>query len=136
MTPGVIRDPSGTDRLATAVVCLGVKLAVMDKTVCVSSRCIQSALNVSGSADEQGRVVLYGGSRQRRNRWWLRFLGNKLAMAPSGFRIKRCCTSRDPGLFGGRQELDLDGKLHAFSVYRNRLRGKVQKDRKDRKDRG
>jgi hypothetical protein len=73
MTPGVIRDPSGTDRLATAVVCLGVKLAVMDKTVCVSSLCVQSALNVSGSADEQGRGVLYGSSRQRLNRWWRRF---------------------------------------------------------------
>src|SRR5262245_25522629 len=38
-----------------AVVCLGVKLAVRNKTVCMSSLCIQSALEGSISADEQGR---------------------------------------------------------------------------------
>jgi hypothetical protein len=75
-----------------------VKLAGVDKTVCVSSPCVQSALEGSSSADEQGRGVLYGGSRQRRKGWRQRFFGGKtFAIAPSGVRLNCWCGSRGPG---------------------------------------
>src|SRR5262249_14412611 len=73
--PPAVRGPCGKDRLAPAGVCLGVRLTVMDKTVCVSSPCVPGALYGSSSVVEQRRSVLYDGSRQRRNGWLQRFLG-------------------------------------------------------------
>jgi uncharacterized protein len=92
----------------------------MDKRVCVSLLCVQSALYVSSSADEQGRGVWYGGSRQRWNRWWQRFFGEKLAMEPPEIRIKRWCRSRGPGE-GHLGKIGLHSTHFGTTAYMNDL---------------
>ena len=58
---------------------------VMGNTVCVSSPCVQSALERSISADEQVRSALYAGSRQRQKGWWQHSLGETFCnVAPPG----------------------------------------------------
>jgi hypothetical protein len=41
--------------------------AVMDKAICTLSLCVYGALGEAITAELQGRKVLYGGFRQRRN---------------------------------------------------------------------
>ena len=73
--PPALRGHRGANRPTAAGVCLGVRRAGMNKTVCVSSPCVQGALEGSSSEDEQGRSVWCGGSRQRRIGWRQRIVG-------------------------------------------------------------
>jgi hypothetical protein len=58
--PRILAAAPGVDRPAAGGVCLGVRLTVMDKSVCVSSPCVQGALYGSSRAVEQRTSVLYG----------------------------------------------------------------------------
>jgi WD40 repeat protein len=87
----------GGNRPAAAGVCLGVRLTVMGKTICISSPCVWGALCGSISRDEEGRSVLRGGSRQRRKGGGNVFEGKILAIAPSGIRIDRWRRNRGSG---------------------------------------
>src|SRR5262249_48844728 len=75
--PPTVRGHRGADRPAAAGLCLGVRRAVMDKTVCLSSPCVQGTLCGGSSAGERGRSGWWGGSMQRRNRGRRRFFGGK-----------------------------------------------------------
>jgi hypothetical protein len=95
--PPTVRGHRGADRPASAGVCLGVRRAVIDKTVCVSPPCVQSALLGPSSEDEQGTSVLRGESRQRRNGWRQRFWGKPSQSHLRGVKIYRWRRNPVPG---------------------------------------
>ena len=74
-------QPGGPAHVSPALVSVDNQFGDLERvmlrrgnTVCLSSPCFQGALEASSLADEQGRSVWCGGSRQRRNGWWQRLL--------------------------------------------------------------